>query len=278
MPFGACQLTVASSGRPASSGKLTLGMHCTCVRHTELPHTSSLFADVLYHPDRTAPFYAHPFRELASYQDAARQIQLSDSRRAELIAALRQQNPASASLEQLARPGTVAVVTGQQVGLFSGPAYTMYKVLHAVKLAEWLSAQGVPAVPVFWLATEDHDFAEVNHVWVFDAEHRPVKLEMRRSASAQPVGEIALAAPPVRELRTAFQGLPFGEEVADLVEEAYRPGNTMGGAFSGLLRRLLERFDVLQVDPMQPAFRKLAAPLLRSAVEAGPELTAAVLE
>jgi len=253
-------------------------MPCTCVRHTELPHTSSLFADVLYHPDRTARFYAHPFRELTSYRDAARQIDFSDDRRAELIEALRQHNPAGKSLERLAQPGTVAVVTGQQVGLFSGPAYTMYKVLHAVKLAEWLSANGIPAVPVFWLATEDHDFAEVNHVWVFDAEHRPVKLEMRRSASAQPVGEIALAAPPVRELRTALHGLPFGEEVADIVEETYRPGSTMGKAFGELLRRLLDRFDVLQVDPMQPEFRKLAAPLLRSAVEAAPELSAAVLE
>ncbi len=252
-------------------------MHCTCVRHTELPHTSSLFADVLYHPDRTAAFYSHPFRELSSYLDAARQIDFPDDRRADLIAALCEHNPPSASLDRLAAPGTVAVVTGQQVGLFSGPAYTMYKVLHAVKLAEWLSANGQPAVPVFWLATEDHDFAEVNHVWAFDGEHRPGKLEMRRSASAQPVGEIALAAPPVRELRTMLHGLPFGEEVADLVEETYRPGSTMGKAFGELLRRLLDRFDVLQVDPMQPAFRKLAAPLLRSAVQAAPELTAAVL-
>jgi predicted transcriptional regulator len=78
-------------------------MHCTCVRHTELPHTSSLFADVLYHPDRTAPFYDHPFRELTSYQESARQVYLSDSRRAELIAALSQQNPASLSLERVAQ-------------------------------------------------------------------------------------------------------------------------------------------------------------------------------
>jgi bacillithiol biosynthesis cysteine-adding enzyme BshC len=237
-----------------------------------------LFADVLYHPDRTVKFYSHPERELASFQAAARNVHLAEGRRAELIAALGQQNPNSRSLERLARPGTVAVVTGQQVGLFSGPAYTMYKVLHAVRLAEWLTANGVEAVPVFWLATEDHDFAEVNHVWVFDSEHHPVKLEMRRSASAQPVGVITLATPPVRELRTAFHGMPYGEEVADLVEETYRAGSTMGKSFGELLGRLLERFDVLQVDPIQPAFRQLAAPLMRAAVESAPELTAALLE
>lgn len=253
-------------------------MHCTCVRHTELPHTSTLFADVLYHPDRTSSFYAHPFRELDSYRETARRIHIPNDRRAALISALRKRNPTSAAIEKLAQPGTVAVVTGQQVGLFSGPAYTMYKVLHAVKLAEWLSANGVPAVPVFWLATEDHDFAEVNHVWVFDAAHRPSKVEMRRSASAQPVGEVALTNPPVEELRAALGELPFAGEVVAMVAETYHAGATMGQAFSDLLRRMLDRFDVLQVDPMQPEFRTLAAPLLRSAVEAMPELNQALLE
>jgi bacillithiol biosynthesis cysteine-adding enzyme BshC len=252
-------------------------MHCTCVRHTDIPHTSSLFADFLYHPDRTARFYLHPFRDLSDYQTAAAEIRMPAERRSALISALRVQNPHSASLERLAQPDTVAVVTGQQVGLFSGPSYTIYKLLHAAKLAEWLTANGVPAVPVFWLATEDHDFAEVNHVWVFDSEHRPIKLEMRRSASAQPVGGVALADPPVRELRAALHGMPFGEEVADLVEETYRAGSTMGKAFGELLRQLLARFDVLQVDPMLPEFRELAAPTIRAAVEAAPELTASIL-
>src|SRR5512133_2852808 len=172
-------------------------MHCTCVRHTELPHTSALFADVLYHPDRTAAFYSHPFRDLSAYRESARQVALPDDRRAALIHALRRRNPESPALARLAQPGTVAVMTGQQAGLFSGPAYTMYKVLHAVKLAAWLSENGVPAVPVFWLATEDHDVVEVNHVWVFDEQHRASKVEMRRSAGAQPVGEVTLANPPI---------------------------------------------------------------------------------
>src|SRR5882724_9649628 len=163
-------------------------MHCTCVRQTELPNTSRLFADVLYHPDRTAAFYPYPVRDLDTFRAAAQQVRLSPERRAALIDALRVQNSGSPALLRLAEPGTVAVVTGQQVGLFSGPCYTIYKVLHAVKLASWLTENGVSAVPVFWLATEDHDFAEVNHVCVFDAEHRPTRLEMRRAASEQPVG------------------------------------------------------------------------------------------
>ncbi len=252
-------------------------MHCTCVRQTDLPRLSALFADVLYHPDRIAPYYRHPHRDLAAFRAAAAEVQLSAEGRAALIAALRIQNPAGGSLERLAQPGAVAVVTGQQVGLFSGPVYTIYKALHAARLASWLTAAGIAAVPVFWLATEDHDFAEVNHAWVFNSEYRPAKLEMARGAGAQPVGEVVLAAPPLDELRAAMLGLPFSEEAASLAAETYRAGSTMGQSFGALLRRLLAEFDILQVDPMLPAFRHLAAPALRAAVEAAPELTAQVL-
>lgn len=253
-------------------------MFSSCVRQTDLPHTSALFADVLYHPERTASFYGHERHDLEAAQATARQIDFSAERRAALVAALRLMNPESPALERLAQPGTVAVMTGQQVGLFSGPAYTIYKALTAAKLAETLTENGVPAVAAFWLATEDHDFAEVSHTWIFDGEHRPSKVEMARTASAQPVGGVTLSAPPLRELRAGLRGLPFGEETADLVEDAYRSGSSMGKAFGELLRAICKGFDILQVDPMLPAFRELAAPALRSAVDAAPDISERVME
>jgi bacillithiol biosynthesis cysteine-adding enzyme BshC len=243
-----------------------------------LPNLSPLALDVFYHPDRVAGFYRHPLRDAASFQAAAAEIRFPAERRAALVAALRARNPESPSLERLAQPGAVAVVTGQQVGLFGGPAYTIYKALHAVKLAEWLTANGQPAAPVFWLATEDHDFAEVNHVWVFNAENRPAKAEASSEAGARPVGGVVLPAPPLTALREGMAGLPFADEAASLVEESYRLGATMGDGFGALLRRLLEGFDVLQVDPMLPQFRELAVPALRAAVESAPEMSARVME
>src|SRR6185437_16026278 len=140
---------------------LTGFMQPACIRHTDLPGTSQLFADFSYHFDRVASFYQHDPHDPQSFEHAAAQIQYPDDRRAAMVQTLRAQNGDSESLRRLAQPGTVAVVTGQQLGLFSGPAYTIYKALTAVKLARELTAQGIAAVPVFWLATEDHDFAEV---------------------------------------------------------------------------------------------------------------------
>jgi bacillithiol synthase len=119
----------------------------------------------------------------------------------------------------------------------------------------------------------------VDHCWVFDAAHRPIRLEGRGAqAWNQPVGGVPLAAPPVAELRAALRDLPFGEEVADEAAAAYAPGRTMGEGFSALLKRLLRSYDLVHVDPMAPAVRRLAAPALRAAVEAAPELSAALLE
>src|SRR6516165_1764190 len=103
-------------------------MECTCIRQTELPGTTRLFADLIYHPDRVAAFYSSP----PTFSEAAAQIHFPDERRAALVDALWNLNGDSPELELLKRPGTVAVVTGQQVGLFSGPAYTIYKALTAV--------------------------------------------------------------------------------------------------------------------------------------------------
>jgi len=254
-------------------------METTCIRHTELPNTTRLFADLVYHYDRVERFYAHAPYDPGSFSAAAAQIQYPPERRAAMVAALAEQNPGNPSLALLAQEGTVAVVSGQQVGLFSGPAYTVFKALSAIRLAEQLTAQGLPAVPVFWLATEDHDLVEINQAWVFDAGHEVVGL---KSSSANPlggpVGPIVLKDTPIAELEKALAGFPFADEVLSLVRECYAPGATFGGAFRALVGKLLAKWPILFLDPLAPSVRAIGAPLLEQVVERMPELNAALLE
>jgi bacillithiol biosynthesis cysteine-adding enzyme BshC len=254
-------------------------MECSCIRQTELPGTSRLFADFTYHPDRVAQFYPWATKGAAAFPEVAARIDFPDSRRAALIELLREQNGSSPLLDRLGRPGTVAVVTGQQVGFLSGPAYTIYKALTAVRLAERLTENGIEAVPVFWLATEDHDFAEVNHAWVYDHDHQPSRLECIASpVPNQPVGGIALDGFDWDALATALNGLPFTDQVLDLAKNAYRPGVSMGQSFRELTSALLGRHQLLYVDPMAESVRRMAAPLMRDAIAKGKLLKKKLLE
>lgn len=252
-------------------------MECSCVRHTEIPGTSKLFADLIYHFDRVEDLYPHRPNDIPTLERAAR-FDFPDARRAALVAALTPLNAGNPSLAVLAQPGTVAVVTGQQVGLFSGPAYTIYKALTAIKAARELSERGVPAVPVFWLATEDHDFAEVDHAWVFGADYQPVKIGLNAAENhSRPAGGIVLQDVPIEQLRTALAGLPFADDAIALIERAYRPGATMGSAFAGVIGELFAPYGMLLVDPMATALREIGAPLMREAVERMPELIDALM-
>lgn len=248
-------------------------MQCTCVRQTDLPNTSKLFADLIYHYDRVHDLYPWQPNNLDAIANAAR-FQFPDERRAQIVQALTPLNHGNPALEVLAQPDTVAIVTGQQVGLFSGPAYTVYKALTAIRIAKELSARGIPAVPMFWLATEDHDFAEVDHAAVFGPDHRPVRLQTSAPSAdgTRPVGEIPIGCVPLAELKSALAGLPFAEEALAMVERAYQPGETMGSAFARILKELFEPYGLLLIDPMSTELRQIAAPLMKQVVERMPEL------
>src|SRR6185295_3224751 len=257
-------------------------MDPACLRHTELPGTSKLFADFSYHFDRVARFYSHNPHEPASYESAAREIQYPDDRRAAVARVLESQNPGNALVARFAQPGTVAVLTGQQVGLFSGPAYTIYKALTAARLSEDLNKRGIPAVPIFWLATEDHDFPEVDHVWIFDAGYHPVSLRTEAPKDWQgrqrPAGQFPVEHPPIEELRKALAGFAHGEEVIAAVADAYSPGITMAAGFRKLLVKLLGSVGILVLDPLDAPLRSVGAPFMAEALTASPDLKSALLE
>ncbi len=248
-------------------------MESSCVRHNLIPGTSKLFEDFLYNFDRVSRFYPHYFSDPTALRESVSQIRYPESRRTQLVAALREENPDSEALDILAKREAVAVVTGQQVGLFSGPAYTVFKALTAVRLAAHLKDQGIPAVPVFWLATEDHDLAEVDHAWVFNQDAVPAKIAVTSSVvNGGPVGDVILNELPWAQLHDALGDLPFAIDVIRRLRSAYQPGVTFGHAFRRFLQDILSGCGLVYLDPLSPAIRQIAAPFLADAVTRLPEL------
>jgi bacillithiol biosynthesis cysteine-adding enzyme BshC len=135
---------------------------------------------------------------------------------------------------------------------------------------------------VFWLATEDHDFAEVNHAWTFDPARQPVALRVENPGGAngrpRPVGSIVLERSPIEELTRSLNGFPHAEEVVAAVRDAYVPGCTVGGGFRTLLAKLLGKLGLLFLNPLDPAVRQISAPLVSEALTAAPELKRRLLE
>src|SRR2546426_6697959 len=205
---------------------------------------------------------------------SARKLDYPDDRRAEVVSILREQNVAlgagAETLSNLDRleKGTVAVVSGQQVGLFSGPAYSIYKALTAIQIAEELTQSGIPAVPVFWMATEDHDLDEVRHTTWFD-QGKLVRFELPVAAEVgRPVGQIPLGAqiePLVQEAAEmlANQG---SDLLAQYLIESYRPEETYGSAFGKLFARLFAQHGLILMDPLDRGLHKVAAPLYQHAL------------
>src|ERR1700758_3337255 len=164
-----------------------------------LPHTSKLIHDYTENFSRLQNFFQHK-PELHSAEAYARQLDFPAERRREVATILRADNllfgsgPETENNLRRLENGAVAVASGQQVGLFGGPAYAFYKALSAIRIAEELTASGIDAVPVFWMATEDHDLDEVRHVSWFKAGKLSRFELVADGAPSAPVGRVKLGA------------------------------------------------------------------------------------
>ena len=248
-------------------------MDCRALLPHQLPHTSKLFRDYVENFSRLEPFYEHT-PTLKSVLSYARRLEFPEDRRQEVASILRAQNllygSGEAAEENLKRleQGAVAVVSGQQVGLFGGPSYAFYKALSAIEGARKLSGKGIPAVAIFWMATEDHDVDEVRHTTWF-ADGQLLSLALPKAAEdSQPVGRIRLGNAVddlVREATSRLAG-PDGANFAQVLSEGYTPVATYSSAFARLFSSIFADYGLILLDPLDERLHRIAAPVLTAAL------------
>lgn len=265
------------------------GLRVETLSFERIPHQSRLFLDYLRDPLAVRQFYPsavrfhHELPMRAAEVLAAHQVD-----RNKVCDALEVMNLGWGAAEEtqknirlLRDSDCLAVVSGQQAGLFTGPLYTIYKAISAVKLAGCLSQRDTKAVPVFWIAAEDHDFAEVARAEFIGRDCRLASVEVSTELhrEGQPVGRVALDESINKVVDRLFALLPNSEFSADmlaLVRSAWQPGRSYAEAFACMMTSLLKRYGLIFLDPLDLQLKNLAAPLYAQAARRAPEIAAAI--
>jgi bacillithiol biosynthesis cysteine-adding enzyme BshC len=244
---------------------------------TEIPNTTQLYLDYIYNFDRVREFYVP--RDVSALAEAARLIAAQKYERDLLVEVLLEQNrrfgasdETMTNIERLADSHTLAIVTGQQAGLFTGPAYTVFKALAAIKLSRQLNEYGVVTVPVFWIESDDHDYAEINHCGLIDrqGQWQEIVCPIDSAEEGKAVSRITIQ-PSMSAVIAQLKGvLPPSEFMAQIeqdIQETYAPGVTLSDAFGRLLARWLAGTGVILLDPTDGRLKRALAGLFETVIQ-----------
>ena len=265
------------------------GLRVETIPFDRIPHQSRLFLDYLKDPVALRRYYPSAVHFHHELQDRVPEVlaayRVDRNAVCDALAAMNSRwgagEPTLKNIELLRDSDCIAVVSGQQAGLFTGPLYTIYKALAAVKLAGCLQQRETKAVPVFWMAAEDHDFAEVAKAEFIgrDCQLKNVEVSTELHREGQPVGHVTLDDSIDFVTDQLFEMLPASEFAADmktLVKKAWQPGRGYAESFACMMTALLGRYGLIFLDPLDSQLKKLAAPLYSEAARRAPELASAI--
>jgi bacillithiol biosynthesis cysteine-adding enzyme BshC len=267
------------------------GLRVETLPFDRIPQQSRLFLDYLRDPVSLKQFYPSAVRFHHELPQRANEVlanyQPDRARVCDALAAMNIRWGATdetlRNIELLRDSDCLAVVSGQQAGLFTGPLYTIYKSLSAVKLAGCLRTRNTKCVPVFWIASEDHDFAEVAAAEFISRECQLAKIEVSSSIHEenQPVGKVLLDNSISWVIDQFFAQLPNSEFAADikkLLQNAWQSGRSYSDSFATMMTSLLGRYGLIFLDPLDSELKKLAAPLYAQAARRAPDIATSVEE
>ena len=276
------------TAEPSASVEAAGRLNVVGIDVRRFPWIRPLSGDYAYNFSQVEGLFAGNPLDAGAWRDAVQRAQhhpRDHGRIAGLIAAQQEQRgaptEARTAAARLADPATVAVVTGQQAGVFGGPMYTLLKAITALQLARRTEReQGAPAVAIFWVEAEDHDWEEIKGCTVLDAEFQPraVALADLEGAGERPIAQLTLdhgVEQTIDELAGLLQQTDYTERVLADIRAAWKPGAGMSRAFATWLETILGPHGLVVFESADPAAKPLVAGIFAKELSA-PGQTAAL--
>lgn len=257
------------------------------INFNDIPSNQKIFLDYLYDPQKVSSFYDFNFNNKEEYLNKFKSIVDSRTRqmpdRSQLFSILKDQynnfslsEKTSKNIDLLKDEKTLAVVTGQQLGIVGGPLYTFYKIITAIKLSNYLSERydEYNFIPIFWLEGDDHDFNEVRSINVIDENNELSKIDYDDGIDDEEdrgsVGQIKIN----DSINNFFEGLnkklrdtEFKGDLLNKLKDFYSPGKTFKKAFKELIFWLFDEYGLIIFDPQDPEFKVLLKPIFEKEIK-----------
>lgn len=244
------------------------------INFSDIPGHQNLFLDYLHEFNNVEKFYKWNFREQNKYEELfKRLVEFDRPHRLELSEAIKEQyseiktsKQTLTNIESLKSPNTIAVITGQQLGLFGGPLYTIYKSFTAIKLANYLKEkfEGYHFVPIFWLEGDDHDFEEVRSInlvnnfnQIFNVKYEDGELEEINRGN---IGNLKFNEGInhlYQLLASELRDTEYKNDLIELLKSFYQPGKTFLESFKELMIKIFDEYGLIVFNPMTPRIKKL---------------------
>lgn len=264
------------------------------ISFADLPDQSKLYADYIFEFERVRNYYAVNFSSDDELRDHfAKKVTSFNGKRKKIVELLRSQNAKLNNspdfeflLETLSHDNALAVVTGQQVGLFCGPLYTLFKTISAIKLATELKERfsNFEFVPVFWLEGDDHDLQESNHVHLLNGSSDVVRVETILTngdeENLRPLSEIKFDGSieqVFQQLDALLPASDFKAPLLNLLAGYYKEGETYSTAFARTLTKILRK-NILLIDPYDPEVKRILKPIFEKEFQTFPKTSEEVIK
>lgn len=249
------------------------------INFCDIPKNQNLFLDYLYEYENVSDFYKYDFRQKENYIDIFKKIILSrKNKEFSLVSILKEQyttlpdasDKTLINIQNLGEERTLAIVTGQQLGLFGGPLYTIYKIITAIKLSRQLKEryEEYNFVPVFWLEGDDHDFNEIRWIKLLDKENKLKEItyleQISEDEAKQSVGNLKLNSEinkVIEEIKNSIRETEFTPDLISKLIEIYNPDKTIKQSFRELIFWLFDEYGLIILDPQDDKIKTLLTPV-----------------